>query len=55
MKNLALDAGTLPDFDAFSQSVTQTIEKCKSEHRKEILRLVAPNFHGFGGIQLSAV
>jgi transposase len=54
VKKLALNARTLPDFEAFAQSVTQTVGKLETEHRKELLRLLTPNFQDFSDVHLSA-
>lgn len=54
VKKLALDARTLPDFDAFAASITQTVEELETEHRDELLTLLTPNFQDFRDVQLSA-
>ena len=54
VKKLALNARTLPDFEAFSQSVTQTVHNLETEHRKELLRLLTPNFQDFSDVHVSA-
>lgn len=54
VKKLALNARTLPDFDAFAKSVTHTVENLETEHRDELLTLLTPNFQDFNNVQLSA-
>lgn len=54
VKKLALSARTLPDFETFAQSITHTVGKLETEHRKELLRLLTPNFQDFSDVPLSA-
>jgi len=54
VKKLALNARTLPDFDAFAESITATVENLETKHRKELLGLLTPNFQDFRDVQLSA-
>lgn len=54
VKKLALNARTLPDFDAFAKSVTQTVENLETEHRNQLVTLLTPNFQDFNDVQLSA-
>jgi len=54
VKKLALNARTLPDFEAFAQSITQTVGNLEIEHRKELLRLLTPNFQDFSDVHLPA-
>jgi len=54
VKKLALNARTLPDFEAFAQSVIHTVHNLETEHRKELLRLLTPNFQDFSDVHLSA-
>lgn len=54
VKKLALNARTLPDFDAFAKSVTQTVENLETEHRNQLVTLLTPNFQDFNNVQLSA-
>lgn len=53
VKKLALSARTLPDFDAFAESITQTIDQLETEHRDKLLTLLTPNFQDFDNVQLS--
>ena len=53
VKKLALNARTLPDFDAFAKSVTQTVENLETEHRNQLVTLLTPNFRDFNDVQLS--
>lgn len=54
VKKLALNARTLPDFEAFAHSVTETVENLETEHRDQLLALLTPNFQDFRDVQLSA-
>jgi hypothetical protein len=54
VKKLALNARMLPDFDAFAEAVTQTVENLEGEHRDQVLTLLTPNFQDFNDVQLSA-
>jgi transposase len=53
VKKLALTARTLSDFDAFAESITQTVEQLQTEHREELLGLLTPNFQDFRDVQFS--
>jgi transposase len=53
VKKLALTARTLSDFDAFAESITQTVEHLETEHREELLGLLTPNFQDFRDVQFS--
>jgi transposase len=53
VKKLALTARTLSDFDAFAESITQTVEQLETEHRQELLGLLTPNFQDFRDVQFS--
>lgn len=53
VKKLALTARTLSDFDAFAESITQTVEQLETEHREELLGLLTPNFQDFRDVQFS--
>lgn len=53
VKKLALTARTLNDFDAFAESITQTVEQLETEHREELLSLLTPNFQDFRDVQFS--
>jgi transposase len=53
VKKLALSARTLPDFDAFAESITETVDNLETEHREELLGLLTPNFQDFRDVQLS--
>ena len=53
VKKLALTARTLNDFDAFAESITQTVEQLETEHRQELLGLLTPNFQDFRDVQFS--
>lgn len=53
VKKLALTARTLPDFDTFAESITQTVEQLETEHRQTLLGLLTPNFQDFRDVQLS--
>jgi transposase len=53
VKKLALTARTLDDFDAFAESITQTVEQLETEHRQELLGLLTPNFQDFRDVQFS--
>lgn len=55
VKKLALAARTLPDFDAFAESVVATVERLETEHRDQLRSLLTPNFQDFSQAQLSAV
>lgn len=54
VKKLALNARILPDFDAFAEAVTHTVENLESEHRDQVLTLLTPNFQDFNDVQISA-
>lgn len=54
VKKLALNARTLPDFDTFAESLTETVENLETEHRDQLLSLLTPNFQDFTDVQLSA-
>jgi len=54
VKKLALNARTLPDFDAFAESVTRTVDNLETKHRTELLGLLTPNFQDFADVPLSA-
>ena len=53
VKKLALTSRTLSDFDAFAESITQTVEQLETEHRKELLTLLTPNFQDLHDVQVS--
>jgi hypothetical protein len=54
VKKLALNARILPDFDAFAESVTHTVETLDAKHRNQLLTLLTPNFQDFSDVQLLA-
>lgn len=54
VKKLALNARTLPDFDAFAESITHTVHNLETKHRNELLGLLTPNFQDFADVSLSA-
>lgn len=47
VKKLALNARTLPDFDAFAASVTTTVVNLETSHRDQLQTLLTPNFQDF--------
>lgn len=53
VKRLALNARVLPDFDAFADSITHTVETLETEHRDKLLSLLTPNFQDFRDVQVS--
>lgn len=55
VKKLALNARSLPDFDAFAESVTNTVNELDTTHRQQLKSLLTPNFQDFSEAQLSAV
>ncbi|WP_231954425.1 IS630 family transposase [Pirellulimonas nuda] len=55
VKKLALNARTLPDFEAFAESVTTTVGELETKHQNQLLSLLTPNFQDFTEAQLSAV
>lgn len=55
VKKLALNARTLPDFEAFAEAVTTTVGELETKHQNQLLSLLTPNFQDFSVAQLSAV
>lgn len=55
VKKPALNARTLPDFDAFADSVVKTVDNLETVHRNQLLSLLTPNFQDFNKAHFSAV
>lgn len=53
VKKLALNARTLPDFDAFAASITTTVGNLETAHRDQLQTLLTPNFEDFTDAQFS--
>lgn len=55
VKKLALNSRGLPDFDAFADAITSTVETLETKHRDQLRSLITPNFQDLSEAQLSAV
>lgn len=54
VKKLALAARVLPDFDAFQNSIIDTVNRLETTHKHDVASLMTPNFQDFKDVHLRA-
>lgn len=54
VKKLALSARVLPTFDAFRDSVLDTLDRLETDHRQAVASILTPNFQTFDEAQIRA-
>ena len=54
VKKLAVAARVLPDFNAFQESIINTVNCLETKHKHEVSSLMTPNFQDFKDVHLRA-